>query len=200
MMAPMIALKPSWQSPAVAVAPVWSRPNAGEFATLYESNVGRIYRHVIARVGDPILAEDLTAQTFLKAWQSIDSYRPVPGRPFIAWLFAIANNLVVDHFRRRGRELTGITHDPAASQADDPERSALQADLRDGIRGAIAALKPSQQLVVTLRLVDGADYAEISAIMDKSPGALRVLFCRAVQALRTELRRRGLAPEAGEVD
>jgi DNA-directed RNA polymerase specialized sigma24 family protein len=72
----------------------------------------------------------------------------------------------------------------------------MQADLRDGIRGAIGALKPAQQLVVTLRLVDGADYAEISAITGKSPGALRVLFCRAVSALRSELRRRGLAPDA----
>jgi RNA polymerase sigma factor (sigma-70 family) len=103
---------------------------------------------------------------------------------------------VIDHFRRRGRELTGITHDPPAPADDDPERSALQADLRDSIRGAIAALKPAQQLVVTLRLVDGADYAEISAITGKSPGALRVLFCRAIGVLRTELRRRGLAPEA----
>lgn len=196
MIAASIAVTALRQQRDVATAPAWTRPDAAEFAALYEAHVSRIFRHVSARVGEPALAEDLTAQTFLKAWQSIDSYRPLPGRPFVAWLFAIANNLVVDHFRRRGRELTGITHDPPAPPGDDPERSAIQADLRDGIRGAIAALKPAQQLVVTLRLVDGADYAEISAVTGKSPGALRVLFCRALAALRAELRRRGLAPDA----
>ena len=163
------------------------------FARHYEASVDRIYQHIRARVGETELAEDLTAQTFLRAWQSIDRYRPVDGRPFIAWLFTIANNLVVDHFRRRRRELVGVKGDPPDGGRDDPERRALDADARDEIRRAIALLKPDQQLVVTLRLIDGLEYDQISGIMGKTPGALRVLLCRALSALRAELQRRGLS-------
>jgi RNA polymerase sigma-70 factor, ECF subfamily len=170
-----------------------ARIDAARFAEHYQASVDRIYQHIRARVGEPDLAEDLTAQTFLRAWQSIDRYRPVNGRPFIAWLFTIANNLVVDHFRRRRRELVGVKGDPRDSGSNDPERCALVTDVRDEIRRAVALLKSEQQLVVTLRLIDGLEYDQISAIMGKSPGALRVLLCRALGALRAELQRRGVS-------
>jgi RNA polymerase sigma-70 factor (ECF subfamily) len=169
-----------------------ARIDADAFADHYQASVDRIYQHIRARVGETNLAEDLTAQTFLRAWQSIDRYRPVNGRPFIAWLFTIANNLIVDHFRRSRRELIGVKGDPRDSSSNDPERCALATDMRDEIRRAVALLKPDQQLIVTLRLIDGLEYEQISAIMGKSPGALRVLLCRALNALRTELRRRGV--------
>jgi len=171
-------------------API-STPDAETFARLYEEYVDRIYRHIRGRVGDPDLSEDLTAQTFLRAWQSIDRYRPVPGRPFLAWLFTIANNLVVDHYRRRRHELVGIKVDPRDGGESDPERQVLVADLRDEIQKALARLKPEHQLIVTLRLVDGLDYQEISAVTGKTPGALRVTLCRALGALRGELHKRG---------
>jgi RNA polymerase sigma-70 factor (ECF subfamily) len=166
--------------------------DADRFAEHYRASVDRIYQHIRARVGETDLAEDLTAQTFLRAWQSIDRYRPVNGRPFIAWLFTIANNLIVDHFRRSRRELIGVKGDPRDSSSNDPERCALATDMRDEIRRAVTLLKPDQQLIVTLRLIDGLEYEQISAIMGKSPGALRVLLCRALNALRAELQRRGV--------
>src|SRR6266511_2512344 len=70
------------------------------FAALYEAHLERVHRHVRYRVADPDVAEDLAAQVFLRAWQAIDRYRPVEGRPFVAWLFTIANNLIVDHHRK----------------------------------------------------------------------------------------------------
>jgi RNA polymerase sigma-70 factor (ECF subfamily) len=187
-----LSLPLSGRAPALEQAPPAAKIDADAFARHYEASVDRIYQHIRARVGETELAEDLTAQTFLRAWQSIGRYRPVDGRPFIAWLFTIANNLVVDHFRRRRRELVGVKGDPRDSGRDDPERRALDADARDEIRRAIALLKPDQQLVVTLRLIDGLEYDQISGIMGKTPGALRVLLCRALSALRAELQRRGV--------
>ena len=188
---PFPALAPAPERPAREErAP--DRPDADAFARHYEASVERIYQHVRARVGDAELAEDLTAQTFLRAWQSIDRYRPLDGRPFIAWLFTIANNLVVDHYRRRRRELVGVKGDPRDSGRDDPERCALASDVRDEIRRAVALLKPDQQLIVSLRLVDGLAYEQISDITGKSPGALRVLLCRALATVRAELERRGV--------
>lgn len=168
--------------------------DADAFAALYEAHVGRIHAHIRARVDGGDLAEDLTAQTFLRAWQAIDRYRPVEGRPILAWLFTIANNLVVDHYRRSRRELVGVKGDPRDNGAADPERCALTDDLRQEIRRALSRLKPEHQLIVSLRLVDGLDYAEISAITGKTPGALRVTLCRALTAMRRELTRRGVRP------
>jgi RNA polymerase sigma-70 factor, ECF subfamily len=168
--------------------------DADAFAALYEAHVERIHAHVRARVGDADLADDLTAQVFLRAWQAIERYRPVDGRPFLAWLFTIANNLVVDHYRRGRRELVGIKGDPRDNGAADPERCALTEDLRHELRRALSRLKPEHQLIVSLRLVDGLDYGEISAITGKTPGALRVTLCRALTAMRHELTRRGVHP------
>jgi RNA polymerase sigma factor (sigma-70 family) len=90
--------------------------------------------------------------------------------------------------------LIGVKGDPRDSGADDPERCALTVDLRHELRRALSRLKPEYQLVVSLRLVDGLDYAEISAITGKTPGALRVTLCRALTAMRRELTRRGVHP------
>ena len=166
--------------------------DADAFASLYEAHVDRIYAHVRARMGDPDLAEDITAQTFLRAWQSIERYRPLPGRPILAWLFTIANNLIVDHYRRRKRELVGVAVEPRDRGGNDPEHRALAADLRHEIRRAISALKPDHQLIVALRLIDGLEYDEISRITGKSPGALRVILCRALGVVRKQLRGRAV--------
>ena len=178
-----------------STAPVASEtrdPDA--FAALYEAHVERLHAHIRARVGDATLADDLTAQVFLRAWQAIERYRPVPGRPFIAWLFTIANNLVVDHYRRSRRELIGVKGDPRDSGAGDPEQCALTEDLRNELRRALSRLRPDHQLIVSLRLIDGLEYDEISAITGKTPGALRVALCLALNALRQELSRRGVRP------
>lgn len=188
------ALHPPQERAAVAERPPPVGRDAEAFGALYEAHVERIHAHIRARVGDPDLAEDITAQVFLRAWQAIDRYQPLEGRPFIAWLFTIANNLIIDHFRRSRRELVGVKGEPRSGTADDPEQHALTGDLRAEIRRALARLKPDHQLVVSLRLVDGLDYAEISAITGKSPGALRVTLCRALTAMRKELARRGVRP------
>jgi RNA polymerase sigma-70 factor (ECF subfamily) len=164
------------------------------FAVLYETHLDRVYRHVRYRVGDPDLTEDITAQVFLRAWQAIHRYRQMEGRPFLAWLYTIANNLIVDHHRRARRELQGI--DPARHTAgtSDPEAIAVSGDLQEQIRAAIARLKPDYQLVVALRLIEDMDYEEIARVIGKKPGALRVTLFRALQALRADLARRGLEP------
>ncbi len=164
------------------------------FGALYEAHVERIHRHVRYRVTDPNTAEDITAQVFLRAWQAIDRYRPVEGRPFLAWLFTIANNLIVDHHRRGGRVTTGI--DPArhAATTENPEEAAVNADLQAQLAAAIRRLKPEHQLIVSLRLIEDMEYEDIARVMNKKPGALRVTLFRALAALRDDLSKRGIRP------
>ena len=189
------------------VKPVEGAPTVGEdvlrravardeeaFAALYEAHLSRVYRHVRYRVGDPDLAEDISSQVFLRAWQAIDRYRPVEGRPFMAWLFTIANNLIIDHHRKAKRELPGIEPERHTAHTPDPEEAAIGQDLNDQIRAAIGRLKPEYQLIVSLRLVEDMEYEDIARILNKKPGALRVTLFRALNALREDLARRGVQP------
>jgi RNA polymerase sigma-70 factor, ECF subfamily len=168
--------------------------DAAAFGELYEAHLPRVFRHVRYRVPEPELAEDITSMVFLRAWQAIDRYKPVEGRPFLAWLFTIANNLIVDH-HRRARHVVGEI-DPGRHRADtpDPEESAISTDLNDRILAAIARLKPDYQLIVSLRLIEDMEYEDIARVMGKKPGALRVLLFRALASLRDDLSRGGVAP------
>src|SRR5476649_134051 len=74
--------------------------DSAAFGLLYESHLDRIYRYVFYRVGTPSDSEDLTEIVFLKAWEAIDRYQP-RGVPFVAWLYRLAHNLVVDRYRSR---------------------------------------------------------------------------------------------------
>ncbi len=166
------------------------------FTELYEAHVARIYRHVHYRVGDADTAEDITAQVFLRAWQAIHRYRPQAGRPFIAWLFTIANNLIVDHHRRSRQTVRGIEVEGGryAAIALDPEEAALSAYLHAQIAAALRRLKPEYQLIIALRLIEDMDYEAIARVLGKTPGALRVTLFRALNALRAELAARGIHP------
>lgn len=164
------------------------------FAVVYEAHLDRIHRHIRYRVPDPDLAEDLTSQVFLRAWQAIDRYRPLEGRPMLAWLFTIANNLIVDHHRKARHVLTGIETERHAANTPDPETEAVNTDIHDQVRAAISRLKPDYQLVVSLRLLEDMEYDEIARITDKKPGALRVTLFRALNTLREDLARHGVRP------
>jgi DNA-directed RNA polymerase specialized sigma24 family protein len=88
---------------------------------LYGASIDRIYRYVFFRVTDTELAEDLTSEVFLKAWENLRRYRP--GGPFIAWLYTIARNTVIDHYRTRKPSVpldqTLIRQDPGLDEKVD---------------------------------------------------------------------------------
>src|ERR1700755_29782 len=79
------------------------RSQVGEqdaFARLYDAYVERIYRYIYFRVADQQVAEDITSQVFLKAWEKLSSYQS-GSTPFIAWLYRIAHNAVIDSYRTK---------------------------------------------------------------------------------------------------
>ena len=76
--------------------------NSEAFAQLYDAYVERVYRYILFRVSEDVTTEDLVSQVFLKAWQNLDRYK-TGGSPFIAWLYTIARNLVIDYYRAKKR-------------------------------------------------------------------------------------------------
>ena len=161
------------------------RAKAGDseaFAQLYDDCIERIYRYIFFRVTDEQTAEDLTSQVFFKAWENLDRCKST-GAPFIAWLYTIARNAVIDYYRTRKNT---VALDAAATLASDElapdERIELQFET-DSLREALQELTPDQQRVVVLKFISGMSTDEIAQHLGKRPGAVRALQMRALQAL-----------------
>lgn len=153
------------------------------FARLYDTHVSAVFKHVYYRLGNYGDAEDVSSEVFLRAWQAIDKYRP-RGVPFRAWLFRIANNLIIDRHRTAKERLPLDESTVDGDRSNDPVAVAEMKLARDELRRAIMLLKPDHQQVIALRFIDELDYAEIAAIVAKSEGAVRVIQHRALRELR----------------
>src|SRR5512142_3067606 len=113
------------------------------FSQLYEAYFDRVYRFVYFRVADLEVAEDLASQVFLKAWENLHRYRP--RGPFLAWLYAIARNTVIDTYRTRKPAVPLDEAWPMASREASPgDQIELQFQVK-ALREAIQCLTAEQQ-------------------------------------------------------
>jgi RNA polymerase sigma-70 factor (ECF subfamily) len=153
------------------------------FAQLYDRHVVRIYRHIYYMVSDSSTAEDLTSQTFLKAWEAIDRYKE-RGAPIVAWLLRISHNLTVSYLRskRDHSELDETFLDQKMTR--NPEEALEQASDEKSMREAVLKLRDEQRQVIMLRFVEEMDYREVADIIGKSVPAVRVIQHRALGNLR----------------
>ena len=155
------------------------------FARLYEAYFDRVYRFIFFRVTDAQIAEDLASQVFLKAWEHLQRYNP--DGPFLAWLYAIARNAVIDNYRTR-KKTVSLDEAPIATR-DDKLDDRMQSEFeKQSLQAAIQRLTPEQQEVITLSFIAQYDTAEIARHMGKSEGAIRALQMRALQALARVMR------------
>jgi RNA polymerase sigma-70 factor (ECF subfamily) len=168
--------------------------DARAFGELYKIHLDAIFQYVSKRVGHTGEAEDLTQLVFLKAWKSLDRYQ-TRQVPFRAWLYRIAHNAVVDHFRTT-RETVSL-NEQAIPVGSSPEHAGLPEDAvisqeqsqerRDLLRRALSALRPPYQQVIALRFLSGLSYSETAEVLGRSIGNVRVMQFRALKALRQQL-------------
>ena len=158
-----------------------------------------VFSLVFRMVRDRELAEDLAQDTFVKVLSHIDKYRP--EFKFSSWLFKIANNVAIDHLRRRQLDTVSLDGSPHATTAADAEatRFDLAADqetpleelaskeLGSAIERAIAGLRPEYRSCIMLRHVEGRSYEEIAATLDLPLGTVKTYIHRARHELRTAL-------------
>jgi RNA polymerase sigma-70 factor, ECF subfamily len=171
------------------------RGDAAAFGQLYELHVDRIYRYVYYRVGTRDQADDLTEHVFLKAWEAVGRYES-RGLPFVAWLYRMAHNAVIDHYRA-SRPTTPIdeTFD-LEDEKQSPSDAVMAGVDREELKLAIQRLNPDQQKVIVLRFVEGMSHAEVGQILGKSEGAVRVVQHRALAVMAKFLRQ---LPLAGQI-
>ncbi len=151
-------------------------------AEIYDRYSLRIYNYVYHRLGNAHLAEDLTANVFLRMLEAIRSSRAWQTS-FSGWLYRIAHNLVVDYFRAGQQDEVPLEEWPIPSRehpADIAERSLTQQRLRS----AVGQLTGEQNLVITLKFLEGMSNAEVARVLGKSEGAVKSLQFRALASLR----------------
>jgi RNA polymerase sigma-70 factor (ECF subfamily) len=156
---------------------------------LYLIHFDRIYSYLHVSVGNRHDAEDLTTQTFLKMLEKIGSFK-WRSAPFSAWLFRIAHNLAMDHFRSRRRwQPEEEVPEPPGEEEPSAELAAMQTIGRESMLKLIERLSPEQQQVLTLKFVFNLPNAEVAAILDKTEGAIKSLQHRALVSLQKQLQR-----------
>jgi len=182
--------KKSAQESTQHVRKLVERAQRGERAAieeLYLIHFDRIYSYLHVSVGNRHDAEDLTTQTFLKMLESIGRFR-WQSAPFSAWLFRIAHNLAMDHFRARRRwQPEEEVPEPAGSEEPSAELQAMQSIGRQSMLELIQDLSPEQQQVLTLKFVFNFANADVATILEKTEGAIKSLQHRALASLQKQI-------------
>ncbi len=154
---------------------------------LYLLHFDRIYSYLHMSVGNRHDAEDLTTQVFVKMLESIGKFR-WRSAPFSAWLFRIAHNLAMDHFRANKRwQPEEEVPEPDPGEGSAAEEEALQSIGRQSMLELIEKLSHEQQQVLTLKFVFNFSNAEAATVLDKTEGAIKSLQHRALASLQRQL-------------
>ena len=185
---PMAASAPNATAQADVRALV-ARAQAGERAALeelYLLHFDRIYSYLHLSVGNRHDAEDLTTQTFLKMLEAIGRFR-WQSAPFSAWLFRIAHNLAMDHFRATKRWQPEEEVPEPVEAETSAEEAALHSIGRKSMLQLIENLSHEQQQVLTLKFVFNFSNGEAAAILDKTEGAVKSLQHRALASMQKQI-------------
>ena len=162
-----------------------ARHDPAAFGILYDRYVERIYRFIYARVHDRPLAEDITEEVFVKALKNIRSYRQM-GCGFGPWLYRIAANAVADHYRSPERTLPlDVAGDQQA--ADDVAEQVARRDQVRELWQAVDRLPAKQRQAMLLRFSSDLSIADVARIMNRRPGAVKLLVFRGTRRVRQDL-------------
>jgi RNA polymerase sigma-70 factor (ECF subfamily) len=166
------------------------RREPAALAEIYNRHQPAIFRYVFYRVADQATAEDLTSEVFVRMVRAIDrfAYR---GRPILAWLYSIARNLVVDHYRRSNRSQQVELSEELITFLPDPEDRIHDWRVRQRLIEAISQLTEEQSEVIVLRFVEGLDTKTVAEMVGKSVPAVKSLQYRGLVALRECLEQNG---------
>jgi len=166
-----------------------SEAQAGEtksFARLYDLYLRRIYDFIYHKTFHRETAQDLTQAVFLKALANLDKLDVTAGS-FPAWLFTIARNSVIDHFRARRpsqQDMADVWDLPAQV---DPEIDAVNRERYAALHGYLHGLAPAKREMLTLRIWHDLSFSEIADLQGVTSGACKMAFHRLLKQIREEM-------------
>ncbi|MBN1322260.1 MAG: sigma-70 family RNA polymerase sigma factor [Thermoleophilia bacterium] len=160
---------------------------------LYRTHFDTIYRYVFLRLGSPATAEDVTSQVFLGMIKGLGRYQD-QGKPFVAWLYGIAQKQIAFFQRSQGRAPGPVDLDAATelvAQSAGPDATAEQRETRVAIARALGKVPEGQREVIMLRYILSLSVAETAAIVGRTEGAVKQLQLRGLATMRTILGQAG---------
>ncbi len=162
-----------------------------KFSKTYDKNLKGIYRFIYFKVNSEQIAEDLCSETFLRAWQAFNRDRNHFDREIEnprAFLYQIARNLVIDHYKQKDRTRTANIDDVVLTdQSPSPEERAAISSDADNVKLAMQDLKQEYQDLIIWRHIEGLSCKEIAKITNSSHGATRAKLHRALTALKEKV-------------
>lgn len=155
-------------------------------SSLYECYHLAVFRYLFYRVGDSLVAEDLTSEVFLRMIRSLPRY--TPGKfTFQAWLFQIAHNLAIDHYRKSKYRNHSSLEESLIAHEESID-SAVQRNLdSEKLQNALTHLTDEQREVIILRFISGMPISDVAQTLNKSENAIKGLQRRALNVLRQVL-------------
>lgn len=157
---------------------------AEAFGLLYDRYQPQIYRFIYLKVGHREEAEDLTHQVFINAWQNIENYE-FRKFPLSSWLYRIARNQVIDHYRANKNKKEQSLESIAEIRSEQTIELAIDVSLKFGkVKEALKKLRSDHQDIIIMKFVEDMTNKEIAAALEKSEGAVKVAQHRALQDLR----------------
>jgi RNA polymerase sigma-70 factor, ECF subfamily len=166
-----------------------ARAKAGDpdaFSALYERYAPQIQRYIASRLGDPVQAEDVCADVFVKVLESLGRYED-RGWPFSAWLYRIAYARTVDVLRQSRRRHSVPLDERQLGALEPPDDAVMSRMAYHEIKGAMDILTREQQLVLRLRFDEDRSLAEIAQSLGRSVGSVKALQHRGLTRLAQEL-------------
>ena len=140
----------------------YGRGDAGAFETLYQRHRGPLYRFVLRAIKQRAAAEELFQEVWIRVIESRSRY--APQARFSTWLYTIAHNLLVDHWRKKGLTLVQLDAEPALAASDNPARQAEARESLTRLLRAIENLPAAQREAFLLHEEAGLSVAEIAAV------------------------------------
>ncbi|MGB3717751.1 MAG: sigma-70 family RNA polymerase sigma factor [Candidatus Promineifilaceae bacterium] len=160
------------------------------FSDLYERYQQTVHTFIYYRVSDQSTAEELTAKVFVRMVEKIEQYRH-RGKPFLAWLYTIARNLLTDYYRQGGMITLLPLDEKLSANINNPVAVTEKKLLADCLRLALQHLTAEQQDVIIGKFIENRSNADIADLMGKNVGSIKSLQHRALAALRRAIAKEG---------
>lgn len=156
------------------------------FSKIYDQNIDKIYRFIFLKVNSQEIAQDLTSETFLKGWEAFQKSQKIENPR--AFLYRIARNLVIDHYREKGKNKVISAEDIRIidPRTDLEGRAVLMSDF-ENIKNVLTELNDDYQNVIIWRYIDDLPITEIAVLLGRTEDATRVLLHRALKTLRQSI-------------
>ncbi|GAP14119.1 RNA polymerase sigma factor, sigma-70 family [Longilinea arvoryzae] len=172
--------------PEIDLTDITLRAKNGDTAAageIYEQCHQDIYWYLFYRVGNSQTAEDLTAEVFLRMLRGLPNYQP-QGKPVEAWLFQIARNLAIDHYRSDHHNVSIEVEENQLVESEVLHKKVENSLTGEKLRLALDHLSADQRDVIILRFVLGMPIAEAARTINRSQDAVKALQRRGLLALR----------------